>query len=279
MNIASITEKQEPYSFSSIIIELYLPIYALVNRDLLCFYRQKSRLAGALLQPLLFWLIIGSGMNAFVKPSVELAFSDYFYPGILLMVILFTAIFSTITVIQERHDGFLQGVMIAPISPAIIVLGKVLASTLLAFMQSFFFLPLLLLPSLKLSSDLSLFLFLGLLASLFLIAFMLSTFSLVIAWLMDSIQGYHALMTVLIFPLWILSGAIFPAVGIPELLRLLMDINPLSHGLILLQCCFQFPKSLYATTTADPGFSISYLIIVSSILFALATYTVYKRRF
>ncbi|MFI5307496.1 MAG: ABC transporter permease, partial [Polyangiales bacterium] len=113
-------------------------IAVLVRRDTTRFVREKSRVVGALLQPLIFWLVIGSGMSStFVLPSARgLHYLEYFYPGVVVMVVLFTAIFTTMTVIEDRHSGFLQAVLAAPGSRASVVLGKCLGAATVALCQS-----------------------------------------------------------------------------------------------------------------------------------------------
>ena len=108
-------------------------------RDLARFFRQPSRLAGALGQPILFWLIIGTGMaSTFRMPGADAAvgYLQFFYPGVVLMVVLFAAIFTTVSVIEDRHAGFLQAVLAGPGSRAALVLGKTLGSASVALTQA-----------------------------------------------------------------------------------------------------------------------------------------------
>src|SRR5437660_8460134 len=115
---------------------------SLCHRELVRFLRQPHRIIGALATPLVFWLLIGAGMNRSFQadsPGGE-NYLRYFFPGTILMILLFTAIFSTISVIEDRREGFLQSVLVAPISPMVIVLGKVLGGTGLAFGQGLIFL-------------------------------------------------------------------------------------------------------------------------------------------
>ena len=92
-------------------------VRVLVRRDLLRFFRQPSRLAGALGQPVLFWLVIGSGMAAtFRLPGSEVGYLSLFYPGVLVMVVLFAAIFTTVSVIEDRRQGFLQGLLVVELA-------------------------------------------------------------------------------------------------------------------------------------------------------------------
>src|SRR5205809_7287768 len=113
------------------------PALSLCHRELIRFLRQRHRIVGALATPIVFWLLIGAGMNRSFKsdaPGGE-NYLHYFFPGTVLMILLFTAIFSTISVIEDRREGFLQGVLVAPVSRMSIVLGKILGGTILAFGQ------------------------------------------------------------------------------------------------------------------------------------------------
>ena len=113
-----------------------LAVWSLLSREMRGFYRQRSRVVGAVLQPLIFWLLLGTGMNASFRPAgTDETFASYFFPGILLMVVMFTAIFATITIIDDRREKFLQGVMVAPVSAAALAGGKTLGGAVLATIQ------------------------------------------------------------------------------------------------------------------------------------------------
>src|SRR5450756_1371484 len=116
-----------------------LPIFALWRREMVRFVRQRSRVTGALAQPIVFWLLLGGGLNASFQPAgvpPGMSYIEYFFPGILILVLLFTAIFSTIGTVEDRHEGFLQGVLVAPVPRWSIVLGQALGGTSLAVMQA-----------------------------------------------------------------------------------------------------------------------------------------------
>src|SRR5437879_8787652 len=117
------------------------------QRELVRVFRQRSRVVGALGPPILFWFLIGSGLGAsFRLPGLAAAsdagvtYMQYFFPGTVLLIVLFTAIFSTISVIEDRHEGFLQSVLVAPVSRSSVVLGKIAGGTTLAFVQGVLFL-------------------------------------------------------------------------------------------------------------------------------------------
>jgi ABC-2 type transport system permease protein len=147
---------------------------------------------------------------------------------------LFTAIFSTISVIEDRKAGFLQGVLVAPVSRMSIVLGQALGGATLALFQAVLFL--LLAPVAGISLSLSA--IVGVIAVMSLIAFALTSVGLTIAWRMRSIQGFHAIMNLILMPIWFLSGAFFPATGLPVWLAWLMRLNPLTYGMAALRNCF-----------------------------------------
>src|SRR5439155_8202767 len=115
--------------------------WALAKREVVRFLRQPSRVVGAVAPPLLVWLLIGSGFGT--------SFRLYFYPGIVVLVVLFASIFATISVIEDRREGFLQSVLVAPVAPHEIALGKVLGGTALGLLHGLLvllFLPFLALP-------------------------------------------------------------------------------------------------------------------------------------
>ena len=211
-----------------------LAIYTLWRREVVRFLRQPSRVAGAAGSPLVFWLLIGSGFSSsFRVPggSADLGFREYFYPGTMVLVLLFAAIFSTISVIEDRDAGFLQGVLVAPISRAAIVAGKVLGGATLAWLQGAVFLALAPLSGIHLTAG-SAAAAAGVLA---LLAFALTAVGFACAWQVGSVQGFHAVMNLLLVPMWLLSGSLFPLAGAPAWLGALMRANPLTYGVAALR--------------------------------------------
>ena len=205
-----------------------LAALTLWQREVVRFFRQPSRVAGALGTPLVFWLFMGSGLSgSFRLPGASSeSYLQFFFPGTIVLVLLFAAIFSTISVIEDRHEGFLQGVLVAPVGRGAIVAGKVLGGATLAWLQGVVFLVLAPLVGLRLT------LASGLAAAgvLALLAVALTAIGFGFAWKVDSVQGFHGVMNVVLLPMWLLSGAFFPLAGAPWWLRLLMRINPLTYG-------------------------------------------------
>jgi ABC-2 type transport system permease protein len=213
-----------------------LPVFSLWWREIVRFYRQKNRVVGALGSPLVFWFLIGSGVGtSFQDPAFPegRGYLTYFFPGTMLLILLFTSIFSTISIIEDRREGFLQSVLVAPVRRSGLVLGKILGGTTLALMQGLIFLALAPTVGIVLSGR-SLVMLTG---TLFLISFGLTGLGFCIAWRLDSTQGFHAIMNVFLIPLWLLSGSIFPTDSAPTWLRWIMNLNPMMYGLSALRLC------------------------------------------
>lgn len=209
-----------------------LAAFTLWWRELVRFYRQPNRVIGALLTPLILWVLIGSGLSgSFQAPGYPGGYLAYFFPGMIVLILLFTSIFSSFSIIEDRNEGFLQSVLVAPVGRGSVVLGKVAGGTTLAVMQAGIFLALG--PTVGVKPALAQVpLVAGLLA---LTAFGLTAMGFWISWRMDSIQGFHAVMNIFLMPMWLLSGAFFPSAGAPGWLEVVMAVNPLSYGVTALR--------------------------------------------
>ena len=242
---------------------LLLPALSLAQRELVRFVRQRNRIIGALATPLVFWLLIGAGMGRSFRADVPGGdnYLRYFFPGTVVMILLFTAIFSTISIIEDRREGFLQGVLVAPVSKMSIVLGKVLGGTVLAFGQGLIFLLLAPTVGIRLSATsvaLSL-------VVMFVVAFALTALGVCIAWRMSSTQGFHAIMNLFLMPMWFLSGALFPAEGALGGLKWVMRLNPLTYGLDALR------QAMYLGDGSRLAISLAVSVVFAGVMFALAS--------
>jgi ABC-2 type transport system permease protein len=237
---------------------MLLATYTLWLREVVRFLRQPSRIVGALGSPVVFWLLIGSGLGRSFRPASDAMLSggylEYFFPGTVALVVLFTAIFSTISLIDDRHEGFLQGVLVAPVPRVSIALGKMLGGTTLAIGQAALFLALVPLARIPVRvGDLP-----ALAVILTLVAFGLTGLGFLIAWHLDSTQGFHAVMNLVLIPMWILSSALFPSEGAARWVQILMAVNPLTYGVAAIRA------TLYggtAGTTGDPPLATSVAVI------------------
>jgi ABC-2 type transport system permease protein len=261
-----------PAQSASLSNELLLPAFTLWWREIVRFYRQRTRVIGVIASPLVFWLVIGSGFGTSFRSGESAGqqhYLDYFYPGALIMIVLFTSIFTMMSVIEDRKEGFLLSVLVAPVPRSAIVLGKVLGGTTLATVQGLIFLAL----GPFLGIHLSFTQFLLVVLTVFLVSFALTALGFAIAWPMDSTQAFHAIINLFLIPLWLLSGALFPLAGASGWIRVLMRINPLTYGVEAL-------RSLLYPATAEVfplSSSMATLILFSAFMFGLAFVMVNRR--
>ncbi len=244
----------------------WLVIGTLSRRELVRFFRQRNRVIGAIGQPTLFWILFGAGLGpSFQLPGMEnssMSYREYFFPGTLVLILLFTAIFSTISIIEDRREGFLQSVLVAPIRRWAMVMGKLLGASVIAVAQGLLFLLLGLTIGLKFSP----LLLLGIVGFLFALSLALAALGFVIAWRLDSTQGFHAVMSMFLLPMWLLSGAFFPATE--GVLGWLVRFNPLSYGVAGLRQLLY-----YHTPDALPPGTPSLVLCVSvTVAFAVVTF-------
>ena len=238
-------------------------------REIERFVRQRSRVTGAFLQPLVFWALLGTGLKASFRPSgmpAGLNYVQYFYPGVIVLVLLFTAIFATISTVEDRKEGFLQGVLVAPIARGTVVLGQAMGATTLALMQGIIFLILAPLAGIHLSAAA-----VGVSAIMMaLIGFALTSIGLIIAWRIESTQGFHAIMNLILIPIWMLSGAFFPATGAPAWLAWPMRLNPLTYGMTALRRGLYLGEPSSFCTMTQFRWSLAISIAFAAAMFAIA---------
>jgi ABC-2 type transport system permease protein len=258
---------------------IWLPAVSLWQREIVRFYRQRARVAGVIASPLIFWLVLGSGFAHSFQASGSAAagagssgsghYLGYFFPGSIAMIVLFTAIFSMMSLIQDRNEGFLLSVLAAPVSRSAIVLGKVLGGATLAAIQGIVFLvfaPFIGVHLTPASIALSALI-------VILISFELTALGFAIAWPMDSTQAFHAIVNIILLPLWMLSGALFPASGASGWLRFCMRLNPLSYGVDALRNTL-FPEA--ATEFSLPA-NLAVTAVFCALTFA-ASWAIVNRR-
>jgi ABC-2 type transport system permease protein len=249
-----------------------LPAFTLWWREVIRFYRQRTRVIGVIASPLVFWLVIGSGFGSSFRSgdaAGQQHYLDYFYPGALIMIVLFTSIFTMMSVIEDRKEGFLLSVLVAPVPRSAIVLGKVLGGTTLASIQGLIFL--IFAPFVGVHMTLVQFVLVALVV--FLVAFALTALGFAIAWPMDSTQAFHAIINLFLIPLWLLSGALFPLAGASGWIRLIMQVNPLTYGVEALRNLL-YPASPQVFSLTS---SMATLVLFTLFMFGLAFVVVNRR--
>ena len=213
-----------------------LPAATLWQRELLRFWRQKSRVMGVVASPLVFWLLIGYGSNDLAR----------FYAGSLVLTVMFSAIFSTISIIEDRREGFLLSMMVSPAPRTSLVLGKILGAATLAWIQGLIFLAFAPLAGVRIDPvEL-----IPVAAAIFLISFTLTGLGFVIAWRMNSTAGFHAIMNLLLVPMWMVSGSLFPMATAHGWVKAIMWVNPLTYSISLLNYTLRLPNAFPGAATS-----------------------------
>ncbi|HEV3115863.1 MAG TPA: ABC transporter permease [Gemmataceae bacterium] len=227
-------------------------IYIIWLREFKAFMREKGRIIGMIGQPLLYLLIVGQGIASGMSLNRAAGFDylKYIYPGILGMSVLFTSVFSALSIIWDREFGFLKEVLVAPVPRWSVAMGKICGGATIAMMQSAILIALAPFVGVKLS----VLVVLELLLLCFLISFAVTSLGVLIAARMRSMQGFQMLMNFLIMPIYFLSGAMFPVASAPRWMQVLMTIDPLTYGVDALR------NVIYSETTAEVGGSAISLV-------------------
>jgi len=202
--------------------------YTIWYRDVLRFLRDRTRVITSLAQPLLFLFVFGGGLAPAMSGlgGGNLSFTEFMFPGILGMTVLFTSIFSAVSIVWDREFGFLKEVMVAPVSRAAVALGKVAGGSTVAMFQALIVLVLAPLIGIKLTLD-QLLILVGL---MLLLAAVMTSFGILIAARQRTMEGFQMIMQFLLMPMFFLSGALFPLRSVPLWMTWLNRIDPVTYG-------------------------------------------------
>jgi ABC-2 type transport system permease protein len=206
-------------------------IYILWLRDLKRYWYDKARIFASLGQPILFLFVLGTALSPNFSGPGGIKFSEFIFPGIISMTVLFTSIFSAISIVWDREFGFLKEVLVAPVSRWSIVTGKALGGSTVAVIQGAIMLTLAPLVGVRLSFPIivqSLFVML-------LIALAITSLGIVIAARMKEMEGFQMIVNFVIMPIFFLSGALFPLDRLPGWLTVLTRIDPMTYGVDMLR--------------------------------------------
>jgi len=239
------------------------PIYIMWLRQLKRYWRSKARVIGSLAQPLLFLVALGFGFGPIFQKAGGGNYLEFLAPGIIAMSILFTAMFNGIEIIWDREFGFLKETLVAPISRYKIMLGRSLGGATVSVIQGIIVFLISLLIGFRPTNLLMIpvsFIF------MFLIAILFTALGTAIASRLEDMQGFQLIMNFIIMPLFFLSGAIFPLDSLPQALKIVTQINPLSYGV----------DGIRATLTGVSHLGIfmdfSVLFIISFVMMLIGSY-------
>jgi ABC-2 type transport system permease protein len=196
------------------------------RRELLRYLRNRLRMVTSLVQPVLFLLVLGSGLGSLLPTSGGVNFKTFMFPGILAMTVLFTALFSAISIVWDREFGFLREMLVAPVRRGAIVIGKCAGGATTAVVQG----TLMLLLAGLVGVPYSPVLLLTLLGEMMLIAVALTGLGVLVASRISQIESFQAVINFLVLPMFFLSGAIFPPSGLPQWLAVLTKLDPLTYA-------------------------------------------------
>jgi ABC-2 type transport system permease protein len=197
------------------------------KRELIRYGRNRVRIVTSLAQPVLFLFVLGSGLSPVIKsgsgPQVD--FKTFMYPGVIAMTILFTAIFSAVSIVWDREFGFLREMMVAPVRRGSLVIGKILGGATVATAQGMIMLalgPLVHVPYHPV-------MIIELVALMALCAAMLTSIGVLAASRMEQVESFQVVMQLFVLPMFFLAGAVFPLVGLPTWLSVLTRLDPLAY--------------------------------------------------
>lgn len=219
------------------------PVKAVVGRELSKLFRQRARLVSSMVRPMIWLLVIGSGVGSMLQGEQQAGYLTFLVPGILAMTLLFASLLSALTLVYDKEFGVMRMMMIAPIAHYWIVLSKLIAATLTAMVQATLLLVLLLVLGL-----ISVKIALMLLAPALLTAVCCAAIGGLIAVWSKSIDNFAVIMNFFIFPVFFLSGALYPVNQLPDYLHYVVLVNPFSYGVDLLK---------HAVPNVDTDFSVA----------------------
>jgi ABC-2 type transport system permease protein len=243
-------------------------VRAVVIRELIRFQRQRGRLFASLVRPLLWLIVIGAGFEKLVPTEGTVSYKQYLLPGLYGMVILFSTMLSALATVHDREFGPIRMLLVAPVPRWVIVIAKTISAALLGVIQVVLLLPLIWIVGLRPSASAVL----AVLGAVALGSIALASVGMVIASRMRSIENFAGIMNFLMFPMFFLSSALYPAVLLPGFLQPFVRANPLTYAIDLIR--HPLLRGLYPVnlgTDYTVRFDVMVLTLVSVVLLMLAS--------
>lgn len=208
-------------------------IYIIWYRDVLRYWRNKVRVVSGLAFPIIWLVFFGTGMSSSLQiiGGEGIDYMLFVFPGILAMNLIFSSIFSAISIVTDREFGFLREILVAPISRGAIAVGKTLGGATTAFLQAMLILILAPIVGIHLNFKMVMLL----IPAMFLISFALTSLGVLIASRLKSSEGASLVFQFVVMPMYFLSGALFPLSNLPEWLTIFVRLNPVTYGVDMLR--------------------------------------------
>jgi ABC-2 type transport system permease protein len=232
-------------------------------REVKKFMRSRSRIVGALGQPIFYLLALGYGLGSVFQAAGQGSYIEFLVPGIIGMTIIFTSIFNGMAVIWDRQFGFLKETLVAPVSRVAIMLGRTFGGATVATAQGIIVFVLTLFFGFH---PYNWALVIPAILVMFLIASLFSALGIMVASLLSDMQGFQLIMNFLVMPMFFLSGALFPLNNIPLALSLLASIDPLSYGVDAMRTL------LINTSHFGLTIDIGVLLVIALVFLGLGSY-------
>lgn len=245
-------------------------VYVLVARETKKFIRAKSRLISTLARPVIWLFLVGGGMSRFVSSDMGVDYMQFIFPGILGMTILFSAFFSSISIIWDKEFGMMKEILVAPVSRMSIVIGKSLSGTVIAILQAVIIL--MLFPLIGI--ELTLWSVLSTLVVAIILSFCIAAFGIVISTFFESFESFNVIMNFIVMPMFFLSGALYPVSRLPATLKVISQLNPLTYGVDAL-------KHTILSGSGVGDFSIVtdlLVLVVTSVIFVFLAGALFERK-
>ena len=248
-------------------------IYVIVMREFKKFIREKSRLVSTLARPLLWLFLIGGGMSRLVPAGENVSYIQFIFPGILGMTILFSSIFSSISIIWDKEFGFMKEILVAPVSRFSVVLGKATSGMVLSTFQAVIVLCLFPVIGLRLDP----LQIIGVILVSAVLSFALAAFGILLASFYESYESFSVIMNFIVMPMFFLSGAMYPVKLLPEVLKVISKLNPLTYGIDALKNIV-FPYETGRMSADFPLFTDLAVILTLSVVFVLIAGKAFERK-
>lgn len=248
-------------------------IYVIVAREFKKFIREKSRLFSAIARPLLWLFIVGAGLSRLVPRDMGVPYTQFIFPGIIGMTILFSSIFSSISIIWDKEFGFMKEILVAPVSRLSIVVGKALSGTIVSSLQATIILALF--P--VLGFNLNAIQFITVISVCICVSFCISAFGIVLATFYESYESFSVIMNFIIMPMFFLSGAMYPVRLLPNILQLAAKVNPLTYGIDAIKHMI-FPNEAGPMGPDFPFILDTAIIFLLSIAFVSISARIFERK-
>jgi len=246
-----------------------MAVYAVLLREFRRFYRDRSTLIGSMARPLIWFFVIGGGIGAATElEGVGVDYYTFIAPGIVGMTVLFTSLFSGVSVIWDREFGFLKEMLVAPVSRMSIVIGKALGGAAASLLQSGVIIAFAYAVGVQFTTA-------SLLSMLPLVVVMSVGFTamgLTIASFMDTMEGFNVIMNFIVMPMFLLSGALFPISATSGVMSALVRVNPMTYGVDALR------YAAIGVSSAGPALSMSVMLAFTAAMSVVASAAFSRRK-